>query len=159
MAILVGFAMIFVFMAVYYKKSGLLASASLALNLILLLSALSAFGATLTLPGIAGLALTIGMAVDSNVIIFERIRDELRNGASRDAAVEAGFNRAFSAIFDSNLTTLLTGLILYWFGTGSIRGFAVSLSIGIITTVYCATFASRLAFDYFPLKRENTLSI
>lgn len=154
-AILVGFSMIVVFMAVYYGKSGLIAVFSLALNLILLLALLSAFGATLTLPGLAGLALTVGMAVDSNVIIFERIRDELRIGATRDAAVNAGFEKALSAIIDSNLTTLLAGSLLYYFGTGPIRGFAVSLSVGIITTVFCATFAARLMFDLFELKGRN----
>ncbi|MGI6680397.1 MAG: protein translocase subunit SecD [Bdellovibrionota bacterium] len=160
-AILIGFAAVIIFMVVYYRKSGFVAVCSLALSLILILALLSAFGATLTLPGLAGLALTIGMAVDSNVIIFERIRDELLKGASRDAAVEAGFDKAFSAIIDSNLTTLLTGIVLYYFGTGPIRGFAVTLAIGVLTTLYCATFASRLAFSIFELKNKktNTLSI
>ncbi|MCB0320858.1 MAG: protein translocase subunit SecD [Bdellovibrionales bacterium] len=154
-SILVGFAMIVVFMAVYYKKSGWVANASLLLNVILVLAGLSAFGATLTLPGLAGLALTVGMAVDANVIIFERIRDELRVGAGRDAAIEVGFGKALSAIIDSNITTLLAGLILYHFGTGPIRGFAVTLSIGILTTIYCATFVSKLSFDVFPLRGSN----
>ena len=101
------------------------------------------------------------MAVDSNIIIFERIRDELLKGASRDVAVEAGFAKAFSAIIDSNLTTLLTGIVLFYFGTGPVRGFAVTLTIGVLTTLYCATFASRLAFTIFELKdkKTNTLSI
>ena len=120
---------------------------------------LCAHAATLTLPGLAGLALTIGMAVDSNVIIFERIRDELKNGASRDAAVVAGFDRALSAILDSNVTTLLAAAILYWIGSGAIRGFAVTLAVGIATTMYCATVVSRLAFDYFRLEGEKGLSI
>ena len=143
----------------YYKKSGIVAVCSLLLNLILVLALLSAFGATLTLPGLAGLALTIGMAVDSNIIIFERIRDELLKGQSRDVAVEAGFGKAFSAIIDSNLTTLLTGIILFYFGTGPIRGFAVTLTIGVLTTLYCATFASRLAFTVFELKNKKTNSL
>ena len=158
-AILIGFIAIIIFMLVYYGKSGAVACVSLVLNLVLVMAALSAFGATLTLPGLAGLALTIGMAVDANVIIFERIREEVRNGSTRDAAVKSGFDKAFSAIIDSNLTTLLTGLILYYFGTGPIRGFAVTLSIGILSTLYCATFASRLIFDLFPLSGRKGLSI
>ncbi|MCB0318056.1 MAG: protein translocase subunit SecD [Bdellovibrionales bacterium] len=158
-AILIGFIAIIIFMLIYYGKSGAVACLSLLLNLLLVMAALSAFGATLTLPGLAGLALTIGMAVDANVIIFERIREEVRNGSTRDAAVKLGFDKAFSAIVDSNLTTLLTGLILYYFGTGPIRGFAVTLSIGILSTLYCATFASRLIFDLFPLTGKKGLSI
>ncbi len=160
-AILIGFIAICIFMSIYYGKSGTLASVSLGLNLFLLVAILSAFGATLTLPGLAGLALTAGMAVDSNVIIFERIRDELRIGATRDAAVSSGFEKAMSAILDSNLTTLVSGIVLYALGSGAIRGFAVTLSIGIATTIYCATFASRLGFDYFQLKGkgEKELSI
>ena len=159
LAVLIGFALIIAFMIVYYKKSGIVAIATLALNMVFVLSLLSAFGATLTLPGIAGLALTIGMAVDANVIIFERIREEIRNGSTRDAAVAAGFEKALSAILDSNVTTLLAGLILYYFGTGPIRGFAVTLSIGIVTTIYCATFVSRLAFDSLELKGAKGLSV
>ena len=158
-AILIGFAFIIVFMGIYYKKSGMIAVCSLAINLVLLLAVLSLFGATLTLPGLAGLALTIGMAVDSNVIIFERIRDELRVGAGRDAAVSAGFDKALSAIIDSNVTTLLAAAILYYFGTGPIRGFAVSLSAGIVTTVFCATFIARLGFDLFRMQGRKGLSI
>lgn len=158
-AISVGFVLILVFMAIYYKKSGFVAMGSLALNVFLVLAGLSAFGATLTLPGLAGLALTVGMAVDANVIIFERIREELANGSSRDSAVHAGFDKAFSAIVDSNVTTLLTGLILYNLGTGPIRGFAVTLTVGVLTTLFCATFVSRLAFDAFELKKGKGLSI
>jgi preprotein translocase subunit SecD len=159
-SILIGFALILAFMAIYYRKSGVVASVILLVNLVLILACLSMVGATLTLPGLAGLALTIGMAVDSNVIIFERIRDELKTGASRNAAVEAGFDRAYSAIMDSNITTLLTGIILYYFGTGAIRGFAVTLSIGILTTVFCAIFVTKICFDLFPLtSRSKELSI
>jgi len=147
-------------MAVYYRKAGLVANATLILNILFVVALLSAFGATLTLPGLAGLALTVGMAVDSNVIIFERIRDELRNGSGRDAAVVGGFDKAYSAIFDSNLTTFLSAMILYYFGTGPVRGFAVTLSIGVLTTVFCAVFVSRLAFDTWKLKSgERDLSI
>lgn len=158
-AISIGFVLILIFMAIYYKKSGFVAMGTLALNVFLVMAGLSAFGATLTLPGLAGLALTVGMAVDANVIIFERIREELLNGSSRDSAVHAGFDKAFSAIIDSNLTTMLTGIILYNFGTGPIRGFAVTLTIGVLTTLFCATFVSRLAFDTFQLKSGKSLSI
>ncbi len=158
-AILIGFALILLFMSFYYKKSGLIASGILILNVVFILGLLSAFGATLTLPGLAGLALTVGMAVDANVIIFERIREELRNGAGRDASVASGFEKAFSAIIDSNVTTLISGLILYYFGSGPVRGFAVTLCIGIVTTIFCATFVARLGFDYFELKGKNKLSI
>ena len=159
LAILFGFVAVILFMCFYYKKSGVVAVISLAVNMILIVGILSMFGATLTLPGLAGLALTIGMAVDSNVIIFERIKDELRIGATRDAAIRAGFDKALSAILDANLTSLLAASILYVFGTGPIRGFAVTLAIGVVTTVYCATFCSRLAFDYFELKGSKGLSI
>lgn len=149
--IMFGSAAIMLFMLVYYKKAGAVAVVTLALNLLFMLALLSAFGATLTLPGMAGLALTVGMAVDANVIIFERIKDELRVGTGRDASVAAGFDKAYSAIFDSNLTTLLSGFVLYYFGTGAIRGFAVTLCIGVLTTVFCATFVSRIIFDYLPM--------
>jgi preprotein translocase subunit SecD len=159
-SILVGYVAIVAFMAFYYRKSGWVANVSLALNLLLCVAALSAFGATLTLPGLAGLALTIGMAVDSNVIIFERIRDELNNGSSRDSAVHQGFTSATTAIVDANVTTLLSGIVLYFLGTGSIKGFAVTLAVGITTTVFCAVFASRVLFDVFELKgKERGLSI
>ena len=156
----IGFGAIALFMVFYYAKSGVVAVVTLLLNAIIMLACLSFFGATLTLPGLAGLALTIGMAVDSNVIIFERIRDELRNGSGRDVAVMSGFEKAFGAIFDSNVTTLLSGVILYYFGTGAIKGFAVTLSIGVITTMFCAVFVARLFFDYFKLtSKKEALSI
>jgi preprotein translocase subunit SecD len=158
-AILVGFSAILIFMIAYYKKAGVVAVSTLALNGLLLIGCLSAFGATLTLPGLAGLALTIGMAVDSNVIIFERIRDELRRGAGRDAAVRGGFDQAWSAIIDANLTTLLSAIILYFLGSGPIRGFAVALAVGILTTIFCAIFVSRLLFDTLPLRGQKELSI
>jgi len=158
-AMALGFVIIALFMVVYYGKSGLVAVGTLVLNAVLMVACLSLFGATLTLPGLAGLALTIGMAVDSNVIIFERIRDELRSGVSRDLAVHTGFDKAFSAIFDSNLTTLLAGAILYYFGTGPVRGFAVTLSVGIVTTLFCAVFVARWCFEAFALKGKDGLSI
>jgi preprotein translocase subunit SecD len=159
LAMAIGFGVISLFMMFYYAKSGVVAVGTLLLNALLMVGCLSLFGATLTLPGLAGLALTIGMAVDSNVIIFERIRDELRNGSSRDLAVHTGFDKAFSAIFDSNVTTLLAGAILYFFGTGAIRGFAVTLSVGIVTTLFCAVFVARLCFDRFELRGKQGLSI
>ena len=159
LAMAIGFTAIALFMVIYYVKSGMVAVVTLALNAVLMIGCLSLFGATLTLPGLAGLALTIGMAVDSNVIIFERIRDEIRSGASRDLAVHTGFEKAFSAIFDANVTTLLAGTLLYYFGTGAVRGFAVTLSIGIVTTLFCAVYVARLCFDYFELKGKKGLSI
>ena len=154
-AILIGFGAIILFMLVYYRKSGVVASVSMFLNLLFMVGMLTMFGATLTLPGLAGLALTLGMAVDSNVIIFERIKDELRIGATKDLAIRAGFEKALSSIMDSNLTTLFSGVILYFLGTGPIRGFAVTLCIGILTTIYCATTVSRIMFDYFELKNSK----
>lgn len=160
LAIIGGFLAIMLFMVVYYKKSGAVAVGSLALNLLLILAVLSFFGATLTLPGLAGLALSIGMAVDSNVIIFERIRDELRTGASKAASIRVGFDKAYSAIVDTNVTIFISAIILYIFGTGMIRGFAVVLATGIITTMFSAVFASKIAFDAFSLNgKRNGLSI
>jgi preprotein translocase subunit SecD len=147
LAICGGFVSILLFMAWYYRGAGLIAVGTLVINLLVLLATLSLFGATLTLPGLAGLALTIGIAVDSNVIIFERIRDELRNGYDIHAAITAGFDNALSAILDTNLTALVTGVILYFFGTGPIRGFAVTLSIGVLTTIFAAVFVAKIVFD------------
>ena len=160
LAIILGFVLISLFMVVYYKRSGVIALASLFLNIVLVLALLSFFGATLTLPGLAGLALTVGMAVDSNVIIFERIREELLGGTAVRSAVRAGFDKATSALVDTNVTGIISGLILYYFGTGPIRGFAVTVTIGMITTLFCAVFAARLAFDYFTIgKSDERLSI
>jgi SecD/SecF fusion protein len=142
-----GLGLILIFMAVYYRRAGLVADAALILNFPIILGALAAFGATLTLPGLFGLVLTLGMAVDANVLIFERIREELRAGKTPKAAVAAGFDRAFWTIFDSNLTSILTALILYQFGTGPIRGFAVTLTIGLLSSMFTAIFFSRLVFD------------
>ena len=159
LAMAVGFTVITLFMVAYYLKSGAVAAGTLVMNAVVMVACLSLFGATLTLPGLAGLALTIGMAVDSNVIIFERIRDEIRTGASRNAAVSAGFDKAFGAIFDANVTTFLAGILLYYFGTGAIRGFAVTLSVGVLTTLFCAVFVARLCFDALELKGKQGLSI
>jgi len=154
-SILAGSIFISIFMLVYYKKSGAIAIITLFLNLFFMLALLSAFGATLTLPGLAGLALTIGMAVDANVLIFERIREEIRAGYTRDVAVNAGYSNALVAIVDANITTLLSGMLLYYFGTGSIKGFAVTLSIGVMTTLFCAAYVGRLLFDLLPLKTSG----
>ena len=136
------------FMIIYYRFSGLIAVAALALNMVLILGAMAAFDCTLTLPGIAGLVLTIGMAVDANVLVFERIREELESGNKLRTAVDLGYSRAFSAVFDSNITTLLTSFILMYVGTGAVKGFGVTLSIGILSSLFTALFVTRLIFDY-----------
>jgi SecD/SecF fusion protein len=160
MAAVLALALVAVFMAVYYKGAGLIADLALLLNMIVLFAVLSAFHATLTLPGIAGIVLTIGMAVDANVLIFERIREELRNGRSVRAAIDAGYKKAFSAIFDANVTTLGTAAILYYIGVGPIKGFGLTLMIGISASLYTAIGVSRLVFDYLLAGRDvKTLSI
>ncbi len=146
---LVGLAIVIVFMVIYYRLSGLVANVALILNLIIIMAVLAGFHATLTLPGVAGIILTIGMAVDANVLIFERIREELRHGKTVRAAIDSGYARAFKTILDANVTTLLTALVLYQFGTGPIRGFALTLSIGILASMFTAIVVTRVIFDYF----------
>jgi len=146
-AIIMGGIAVLIFMAIYYLLAGLIADFALILNMILIAGALSYFHATLTLPGIAGLVLTIGMSVDANVLIFERIREESRLGKSIRAAIQSGFQRAFLTILDANLTTLITALILFQFGTGPVRGFATVLSIGIISSMFTAIIVTRLTLD------------
>jgi preprotein translocase subunit SecD len=149
-------------MLVYYKKSGLNAVLALILNTVLLMAALAYFGATLTLPGIAGVILTIGMAVDSNVLIFERIREELRAGKSVLGAVDAGFGKAWWTIVDTHVTTIVSCLFLFMFGTGPVRGFAVTLVIGLLANVFTAVFVSKTIFDWEltrPGKEVTALSI
>jgi preprotein translocase subunit SecD len=153
-AIAVGGAMVLLFMLLYYRLTGILADCALVLNIVLILSALAVFGATLTLPGIAGIALTVGMAVDANVLINERIREELRLGKSPMAAVESGYERAFSAIFDSNVTTLIAAIVLWQYGTGPIKGFAVTLAIGLVASMFTAVFGTRVAYDWV-LRKGN----
>ena len=143
-----GMIAVVIFMVGYYLLAGVIAVVCLAVNVVLVLGALAAFDATLTLPGIAGIVLTIGMAVDANVLIFERIREELNSGKTLATAVDSGFSKALSAVLDANLTTLITGLILYWAGTGAIKGFAVTLCVGILTSLFTALFLGRLIFDY-----------
>ena len=146
-AILGSAGAVFVFMLLYYRLSGAIADVALVLNLIILLACMAAFGATLTLPGIAGIALTIGMAVDTNILIFERIREELRVGKTARSAIEAGFARALRTIIDTHLTVMVTAAILYNFGTGPVKGFAVSLFVGLAASLFTAYFFTRLLFD------------
>lgn len=150
----VGGLLVFVFMAVYYKWSGVVADIGLVFNVLMITGALAAFQATLTLPGIAGIVLTIGMAVDANVLIYERIREELTLGKTARAAVDAGFDRATWTILDSNITTLIAGLVLFQFGTGPVKGFAVTLTIGIVTSVFTALIMTRIIFEYFIYDRK-----
>ncbi len=158
-AALIGGVLIMIFMLVYYGVSGLIANVMLILDVLLILAGLAAFGATLTLPGIAGITLTLGMAVDANVLIFERIREELNHGLSSVMAIELGFSRAILAITDSNLTMIIASVILYQFGTGPIRGFAVTLTLGIIASMFTAIFVSRIVFNFWITKPEQKISI
>ncbi len=142
-ALLIGMGAVFAFMAIYYRVFGLVADAVLLANVVLLTALLSMMGAVLSLPGIAGIILTVGVAVDANVLIYERIREELRNGVSPQAAIRAGFDKAFSAIADSNVTTIIAGLVLWVFGTGPVRGFAVVLTLGVMTSMFTSLMGSR----------------
>jgi preprotein translocase subunit SecD len=159
-ACLVGLVIVLFFVMGYYRLSGGFASVALVANLVLLIGLMSLFEATLTLPGIAGLVLTVGMAVDANVIIFERIREELRRGRAVRAAISAGFNKATWTVLDANITTLITAIILFQYGTGPIKGFAVTLSIGIVTSVFAALVITRLMYQLYPGTRSvSSLSI
>ena len=149
LATVIGLLVVVAFMVVYYKLSGLVANFAVLLNVILILGTMAAFQATLTLPGIAGIILVIGMAVDANVLIYERTREELRLGKTPRAAVEAGYGKAFLTILDSNVTTLLAAMFLFQFGTGPVKGFAVTLSVGIVASMFTAIFVTRIIFDYF----------
>ena len=146
--------LILIFMVIYYRLTGLVADVALAMNMLLLLGVMAAFKATLTLPGIAGIVLTMGMAVDANVLINERIREELRLGKTPRAAIEAGYTKAFLTIFDSNVTTLVAALFLFGFGTGPVKGFAVTLTIGIAVSMFTAIVVTRIIFDYFVWNRK-----
>jgi preprotein translocase subunit SecD len=160
-ASLVSLALVIVLMVIYYRLSGVNAVVALLLNLTILLSALAYFGAVLTLPGIAGVILTIGMGVDSNILIFERIREELRAGKAVASAVELGFKRAFLTIIDANVTTVVAAIFLFVFGTGPVRGFAITLTIGLMANLFTAVYVSRIIFDWHLTKmpREAQLSI
>ena len=156
----VGGALVLIFMLIYYKRAGLIADLALVVNIILIGGGLAAFQATLTLPGIAGIILTIGMAVDANVIIFERIREELRSGKTPLAAVHAGFDRASLTILDANVTTLIAAIVLFQYGTGPIKGFAVTLGLGIVSSLFTALVLSKSIFDLtLQNKKTSTLSI
>jgi preprotein translocase subunit SecD len=156
-----GFVAICAFMALYYMLFGVFSAMALAVNLLLLVAVLSMLQATLTLPGMAAMALALGMAIDSNVLINERVREELRNGSSPQAAINAGYERAWGTIFDSNLTTLIAGLALLAFGSGPVRGFAVVHCIGILTSMFSAVFFSRglVNLGYGRKKKLKTVSI
>jgi len=152
---LLGFGLVVLAMMIYYKASGINAVTALLLNVVVIFGALAYFGATLTLPGIAGIVLTIGMAVDANVLVFERIREELRKGRTVKSSIAAGFGKALSTVLDANITTLIAALFLFQFGTGPIRGFAVTLSIGILASLFTAIFVSRWIFDLVLARRRK----
>ena len=158
-AALIGGVAVVLFMAVYYGLSGIIANLMLLLDVLFILAGMAAFGATMTLPGIAGIVLTLGMAVDANVLIFERIREELARGQTPIAAIRAGFSRATLTITDSNLTTIIAAVILYQFGTGPVRGFAVTLTLGIVVSMFTAIFVSHIIFDLWMGKKGRKLSI
>jgi len=160
LSILIGGLLVILAMLAYYRLSGLVANVVLLLNVVFIMAMLSIFKATLTLPGIAGIVLTIGMAVDANVLIFERIREELRLGRTAKAALDSGYSKAFLTIIDANVTTLIAALVLFQFGTGPVKGFAVTLSVGILSSLFTAIFVSRLIFDLFLSRRQiDRLSI
>ena len=160
---IVGLLLVIAFMCIYYMMAGLIASIAVLINIVLIMGFMSTFQATLTLPGIAGIVLTIGMAVDANVLIFERIREELNKGKNLLTAIDLGYSRAFITIFDANVTTLFVALILMWLGSGPVKGFAVTLAIGIVTSMFTALFVTRLIFDiilrYIPMKGLPMLQI
>ena len=151
-SVMLGYVIVGIFMILYYRKSGSIASAALIFTILFILGVLAGFNATLTLPGIAGIILTIGMAVDANVLIFERIREEMSTGKTIKASIDSGFSRAYSAIIDSNITTFITGIILYQFGTGPIQGFALTLMIGIVTSLFSALVITRIILDMMVAK-------
>ena len=159
-AALGGFVVVMLFMLVYYRGSGVLACMALVFTMVIVLAVLASLHAALTLPGIAGLILTIGMAIDANVLIFERIREELAKAKTVRSAIEAGYDRAFRTILDANVTTLITAFVLWQFGTGPIKGFATTLSIGILASMFTALIGTRLVFDLITSRRQlRTLSI
>jgi preprotein translocase subunit SecD len=146
-SVVIGFVIVLVFMGLWYRGFGMVANLALGFNLVVIVAVLSMLQATLTLPGIAGIVLTVGMAVDANVLIFERIREELRNGISPQAAINSGYAKAFSTIADANITTLIAAVILFGFGTGPIKGFAITLSVGIMTSMFTAIMGTRAVIN------------
>ena len=155
----IGATLVLCFMLLYYRTAGIVADLSLTLNLLFVMALLATLGATLTLPGIAGIALTVGMAVDANIIVYERIREELRLGKNARAAVDAGYEKALTAVLDANITTFIAGVVLYSYGTGPIKGFAVTLMIGIATTLFSAIFCARTFMDLFTRRASARLAI
>ncbi|MCX7544692.1 protein translocase subunit SecD [Marinicella gelatinilytica] len=157
----IGLVLVVIFMLIYYKMFGVIANIALTINVVLMVACLSLFGATLTLPGIAGIVLTVGMAVDANVLIFERIKEELRTGSSIQSSIKSGYDKAFSTIADANVTTLIAAVVLFAFGTGPIKGFAVTLSIGILTSMFTAIIVSRAIVNliYGRQKRLKSIAI
>ncbi|HQO93162.1 MAG TPA: protein translocase subunit SecD, partial [bacterium] len=147
-SVVIGFSAVVLFMIIYYGIAGLVANTALFLNILFIMAGMAAFGATLTFPGIAGIVLTIGMAVDANVIIFERVKEELRLGRSINDAVSSGYDKAWSAILDANVTTAISAFILWEFGTGPIKGFAITLLIGILSSMFTAIYVTRVIFNY-----------
>ncbi|OFW35783.1 MAG: protein-export membrane protein SecD [Acidobacteria bacterium RIFCSPLOWO2_12_FULL_60_22] len=158
-ASLVGLLAVIIFMMVYYRMAGVNAILALGLNLLILMAALAYIQATLTLPGIAGIILTIGMAVDANILVFERIREELRAGKTPVSAIEAGFTKALLTIIDSNATTVIAAFFLFLFGTGPVKGFAVTLTIGLVANLFTAVFVSRVIFDYVISRKPRQAAI
>jgi preprotein translocase subunit SecD len=152
---LIALIFTFFFMILYYSTAGIVADSALLFNILFILGVMAGFQATLTLPGIAGIVLTIGMAVDANVLINERIREEMAGGKTLRASIDAGYSKAFSAILDSNVTTFITGVILYQFGTGPIQGFALTLMIGIVATMFSAIIITRVIFNIMAEKGMN----
>src|SRR5437660_6463206 len=150
-----GMLAVMIFMLIYYRGAGINADLALVLNLVILLGFLGFSGATLTLPGIAGVILTVGMGVDSNVLIFERIREELRNGKTPPSAVDQGFSHAWITIVDTHVTTIISAFILFIFGTGPVRGFAVTLTFGLLANLFTAVFVSRVIFDWVLTPNER----
>jgi preprotein translocase subunit SecD len=159
MSVVIGFVLVMIFMAVYYRVFGLVANLALTMNLLLIVAILSMLQATLTMPGIAGIVLTVGMAVDANVLIFERIREELRNGNSPQASIHAGYEKALSTITDANITTLIAAMVLFIFGTGPIKGFAVTLSIGILSSLFTAIMGTRAVINLIYGRKPHLKSI
>jgi SecD/SecF fusion protein len=157
-SVVVGLMLVALFMIFYYRTAGIVANLALLLNIVFILGILAAFGATLTLPGIAGIVLTIGMAVDANVLIFDRIREEMNTGKTLKAAMESGYSKAYSAIFDANITTFFVGAILYSFGVGPIQGFAVTLMAGILSSLFTAIIVTRIIFDYMVIDKRMAVS-
>jgi len=149
LSIMLGFLAVMLFMLIRYKTFGIVANFALLMNVVILVALLSLLQATLTLPGMAGIVLTLGMAVDANVLIFEKIREEIANGNTPQSSIQAGYEKAFITIFDANLTTLIAALMLFGFGTGPIKGFAITLSLGIITSMFTAIMVTRGVINFY----------